>query len=137
MKNQIVVNRIKLIISFAVLFLSVVSCSKLQDLTGSDKLYFCEKYTTKEIGEGTKFPAGTITVMLKLKKPIGVSSVDINVTDVASGKAVETFPFTVQSSWDYIHFDDVVFNEPGKYKVSCLKKDGTVIASNEVEITSK
>jgi hypothetical protein len=43
----------------------------------------------------------------------------------------------VQSSWDYIHFDDVEFKEPGKYKVSCLKKDGTVIASGEVEITSK
>ena len=27
--------------------------------------------------------------------------------------------------------------QPGTYKVSCLKKDGTVIASNEVEIVSK
>lgn len=137
MNNRINFNRIKLFASLAVLFLVVVSCSKLQDLTGGDRLYFCEKYTTKEIGEGTKFTTGTITVMLKLKKPIGVSSVDINVTDVASGKAVETFPFTVQSSWDYIHFDDVEFKEPGKYKVSCLKKDGTVIATNEVEIVSK
>lgn len=131
------INRIKLFASLAVLFLVVVSCSKLQNLTGGDRLYFCEKYTTKEIGEGTKFPTGTITVMLKLSKPIGVTSVDVNVTDVASGKPVETFPFTVQSSWDYIHFDDVEFKEPGKYKVSCLKKDGTVIATNEVEITSK
>ncbi|MBN8586035.1 MAG: hypothetical protein J0M37_13170 [Ignavibacteria bacterium] len=137
MNNRINFNRIKLFASLAVLFLVVVSCSKLQDLTGGDRLYFCEKYTTKEIGEGTKFTTGTITVMLKLKKPIGVTSVDINVTDVASGKAVETFPFTVQSSWDYIHFDDVEFKEPGKYKVSCLKKDGTVIATNEVEIVSK
>ena len=137
MNNRINFMRIKLFASLAVLFLVVVSCSKLQDLTGGDRLYFCEKYTTKEIGEGTKFTTGTITVMLKLKKPIGVTSVDINVTDVASGKAVETFPFTVQSSWDYIHFDDVEFKEPGKYKVSCLKKDGTVIATNEVEIVSK
>lgn len=137
MNNRINFNRIKLFASLAVLFLVVVSCSKLQDLTGGDRLYFCEKYTTKEIGEGTKFTTGTITVMLKLKKPIGVTSVDINVTDVASGKAVETFPFTVQSSWDYIHFDDVEFKEPGKYKVSCLKKDGTVIATNEIEIVSK
>ena len=119
MNNRINFNRIKLFASLAVLFLVVVSCSKLQDLTGGDRLYFCEKYTTKEIGEGTKFTTGTITVMLKLKKPIGVTSVDINVTDVASGKAVETFPFTVQSSWDYIHFDDVEFKEPGKYQVSC------------------
>lgn len=130
-------NKIKLFVSLAVLFIVVVSCSKLQNLVGGDKLYFCEKYTTKEIGESTKFTTGTLTVMLKLSKPIGVTSVDVNVTDVASGKAVDTFPFTVQSSWDYIHFDDVNFKEPGKYKVSCLKKDGTVIATNEVEITSK
>lgn len=130
-------NKVKLFVSLAVLFLVVVSCSKLKDLAGGDKLYFCEKYTTKEIGESSKFTTGTITVMLKLSKPIGVTSVDVNVTDVASGKAVDTFPFTVQSSWDYIHFDDVEFKEPGKYKVSCLKKDGTVIATNEVEIISK
>lgn len=130
-------SKVKTIAAFIVLFLVVVSCSKLQNLTGGDKLYFCEKYTTKEIGEGSKFPAGAITVMLKLSKPIGVTSVDINITDLGSGKAVDTVPFTVQSSWDYIHFDDVEFKEPGKYKVSCLKKDGTVIATNEVEITSK
>ncbi|HAX48371.1 MAG TPA: hypothetical protein PK605_07415 [Ignavibacteria bacterium] len=137
MNTKMNLNRVKLFASLAVLFLIVISCSKLQNLTGGDRLYFCEKYTTKEIGEGTKFTTGTITVMLKLSKPIGVTSVDVNVTDVATGKPVETFPFTVQSSWDYIHFDDVEFKEPGKYKVSCLKKDGTVIASNEVEITSK
>jgi hypothetical protein len=130
-------NKVKIFAAFAVLFLILVSCSKLQDLTGGDKLYFCEKYTTKEVGEGTKFTTGTITVMLKLSKPIGVTSVDVNITDAATGKPVETVPFTVQSSWDYIHFDDVEFKEPGKYKVSCLKKDGTVIASNEVEIVSK
>jgi hypothetical protein len=130
-------SKFKTLAAFAVLFLVVVSCSKLKDLTGGDRLYFCEKYTTKEIGEGSKFPVGTITVMLKLSKPIGVTSVDINITDLGSGKAVETVPFTVQSSWDYIHFDDVEFKEPGKYKVSCLKKDGTVIATGEVEITTK
>jgi len=130
-------NKVKIFAAFAVLFLVVVSCSKLTDLAGGDKLYFCEKYTTKEIGEGKKFTTGTITVMLKLSKPIGVTSVDINITNTATGKAQETVPFTVQSSWDYIHFDDVEFKEPGKYKVSCLKKDGTVIASNEVEIVSK
>ena len=130
-------NKVKLFVSLTVLFLVVVSCSKLQNLTGGDRLYFCEKYTTKEVGESSKFTTGTLTVMLKLSKPIGVTSVDVNVTDLASGKAVNTFPFTVQSSWDYIHFDDVEFKEPGKYKVSCLKKDGTVIASGEVEIVSK
>lgn len=127
-------NKIKIAVSFFVLFLVLVSCSKLKNL-GGDRLYFCEKYTSTEVGEGTKFPVGNVTVMLKLSKAIGVTSVDVNITDPSSGKVVDTVPFTVQSSWDYIHFDDVPFKEPGKYKVSCLKKDGTVIASNEIEIT--
>ena len=128
-------KNLKIFTAFLVLFSVAVSCSLIKNLSKSDKLYFCEKYTTTEVGEGTKFPAGNVTVMVKLAKPIGVSSVDINITDESSGKAVDTFPFTVQSSWDYIHFDDVEFKEPGKYKVSCLKKDGTVIATGEVEIT--
>jgi hypothetical protein len=128
-------KNLKIFTAFLILFLLVTSCSFLKNLSKGDKLYFCEKYTSTEVGEGTKFPVGNVTVMVKLSKPIGVSSVDINVTDLSSGKAVDTFPFTVQSSWDYIHFDDVEFKEPGKYKVSCLKKDGTVVASGEVEIT--
>jgi hypothetical protein len=127
-------KKLKTIFAFMILFIIVISCSMIKNLLPGDKLYFCEKYTTKEVGEGSKFTTGSITVMVKLSKPIGVSSVDLNVTDVATGKPVDTFPFTVQSEWDYIHFDDVSFKEPGKYKVSCLKKDGTVIASGEVEI---
>jgi hypothetical protein len=130
-------NFIKTFFSFAVLFVLTVSCSKLKDITAGDRLYFCERYDNKEIGVSDKFTTGKLTVMVKLKKPIGVSSVDINITDLATGKPVETIPFEVSSQWDYIHFDDVEFRTPGKYKVSCLKKDGTVIVSGEVEIVSK
>ncbi len=107
---------------------------QITDKFSGDRLYFCERYVTKEIGEGTKFKPGKITVMVKLQNPIGEKDVDVNVTDVATGKAVDTFPFTVQPSWDYIHFDDVELKEKGKYKVSCLKKNGDVIATGEVEI---
>ena len=72
--------------------------------------------------------------MMKLKNKIGETAVDINITDQSTGKVVDTVPFDVQSSWDYIHFDNVEFKDPGKYKVSCLKKDGSVIATGEVEI---
>jgi hypothetical protein len=115
-------------------------CSKIKqvqqltDKLSGDRLYFCEKYVTKEIGESDKFKAGKVTIMVKLTNPIGESSVDINITDVATGKVVDTQPFTVQPSWDYIHFDDVEFKEKGKYKVSCLKKTGDVIVTGEVEI---
>ncbi|MCC6865899.1 MAG: hypothetical protein IT280_07030 [Ignavibacteria bacterium] len=130
----------KLILLLFTLIIAFSGCSKIKqiqkitDKFSGDRLYFCEKYVTKEIGEDTKFKAGKITVMVKLQNPIGEKEVDINVTDIASGKAVDTFPFTVQPSWDYIHFDDVEFKDKGKYKVSCLKKNGDVICSSEVEI---
>ncbi len=108
--------------------------TELTDKLSGDRLYFCERYVASEIGEGTKFKPGKITVMLKLSKSIGVSEVDVNITNVSTGKPFDTVPFTVQPSWDYIHFDDVEIGEKGKYKVSCLKKDGTIIATNEVEI---
>lgn len=112
----------------------IKALKEVSEMVQGDRLYFCERYVTKEIGEGSKFKAGKITIMIKLKNPIGENSVDINVTDLASNKVVNTFPFTVQPSWDYIHFDDVEFKDKGKYKVSCLKKTGDVIASGEVEI---
>lgn len=107
---------------------------KVSDEVKGDRLYFCERYVTKEIGEDTKFKTGKVTVMLKLKNKIGESSVNLNITDLGTGKVVDTVPFTVQPSWDYIHFDDVEFKDTGKYKVSCLKKDGSVLATGEVEI---
>jgi len=118
----------------------LAGCSKvkqLQQITekiSGDRLYFCERYVATEIGESDKFKPGKITIMIKLSKAIGVSEVDINVTYLSTGKAVSTEPFTVQPSWDYIHFDDVEFKNKGKFKVSCLKKDGTVLVSGEVEI---
>lgn len=130
----------KTILSLAVLILAVTACSKLKDLGSSDKLYFCEQYipsSDKCEGESTKYTTGTLTVMVKLSKPIGATDVDINITDLATGKVRDTFPFTVRSSDTYIYFDGVEFKNPGKFKVSCLKKDGTVVISNEIEITDK
>ncbi|HEY3249805.1 MAG TPA: hypothetical protein VGK25_01675 [Ignavibacteria bacterium] len=133
-------RQLKFLVLFFTAMIAVSGCNRIkqvQQITeklSGDRLYFCERYVTKEIGEGTKFKPGKITVMVKLQNPIGESSVDINISDASSGKVVDTQPFTVQPSWDYIHFDDVEFKDKGKYKVSCLKKDGTVIVSNEVEI---
>jgi hypothetical protein len=131
---------IKFITLFVVSAVVLAGCSKIkqvQQITeklSGDRLYFCERYVTKEIGEDTKFKAGKVTVMVKLQNPIGEKEVDINITDLATGKVVKTEPFTVQSSWDYIHFDDVEFKDKGKFRVSCLKKSGDVIVTGEVEI---
>lgn len=130
-------HKFKTFISFFILVLTLISCSKIQSLLERDKLYFCERYDGREIGKSDKFTVGKLTVMVKLSKPIGVSEVDINITDKATGSVVETYPFTVSADWDYIHFDNVNFSDPGKYRVSCLKKDGTVIVSGEVEIVSR
>lgn len=131
---------LKFLVLFFAAMIALSGCNKIkqvQQITeklSSDRLYFCERYVTKEIGEGTQFKPGKITVMVKLQNPIGEKEVDINITDAGTGKVVDTQPFTVQPGWDYIHFDDVGFKDKGKYKVSCLKKNGTVIVSNEIEI---
>lgn len=133
-------NKIKFFISLTVLFALSVACSQFLNLKG-ETLYFCEKYEFgKEIGKANKFSTGTLTVMVDLRKEnkkIAVSSVDINITEAISGKVVDTLPYEVKPDYDYIHFDDINFKEPGKYKVSCIKKDGTVVASNLVEIVNK
>ncbi|KAA0211647.1 MAG: hypothetical protein WBP57_03090 [Ignavibacteria bacterium] len=116
------------------LLIAVASCDFLK---GGDSLYFCEKYipaTDDCEGKSTKYTTGTLTVMVKLSKPIGETDVNINITDLSSGKVVETIPFTVTADMDYIYFDNVAFEQPGKYKVSLLKKDNTVVVSNEIEI---
>lgn len=107
-----------------------------------NKLYFCERYDPAkgEIGESSKFTTGALTVMVDLrpsKTKIGESEVNINMTDKGTGEVVETMPFTVDPKMDYIYFNDVAFTKPGTYRVSCLKKDGTVIATGEVEIVNK
>jgi hypothetical protein len=128
-------NKFRTIFSFILILLLFLSCSLIKNILPGDRLYFIEKYSNdKEVGESKKFPSGPVTIMVRLSKPIGVSSVDINITDQSNGAVVETYPFTVSSDWKDIHFDDVSFRQTGKFKVSCLKKDGTVIASGEVEI---
>ena len=139
-------NFFKFISALFILAALIISCGKLGELTSdtkTDKLYFCEKYTsgTDECeGKSTKYTPGRLTVMVDIrpsKKKLGVTKVNINITDLKSGEAVDTYPFDTDSDMDYVFFDDVNFKKPGKYKVSALKPDGTVIVSNEIEIVDK
>jgi hypothetical protein len=130
----------KSILALAVIFFAILGCGKLQDMMGGESMKFCENYTSVTDdcqGESTKFTTGTLTVLTKLKEPIGVTEVDLNITDLASGEVYKTYPFTVISSMDYIYFDNVAFTEPGKYKVSLLKNGGTVVITGEIEIVDK
>jgi len=144
--NQHYRNYFKPFFALIILIGVVLSCNKLTELSSdsnTNKLYFCEKYVISSDdceGKSTKFTPGRLTVMVDIrpsKKKLGVESVNINVTDVKSGEVVDTFPFDTQSDMDYVYFEDVNFKNPGKYKVSALKPDGTVIVTNEIDIVDK
>ena len=114
------------------------------------KLYFCERYDQEEgeIGVSDKFSPGYLTVMVDLrpsKKKIGMSEVKIKLTKIKdadgkpiSEKDIRTVPFTVQSSFDYIFFEnkkDLKFTSPGTYRATLLDKKGNYLVSGEVEVT--
>ena len=135
-------ERLKGLFSLVILIGLMLGCSKLSNLAGdsSDKLYFCESYnvtTDKCEGKSTKYSEGFLTVMIDIrpsKKKLNVKSVNINITDLSTGKVVDTYPYDTDPDMDYVFFEKVDFKNPGKYKVSALKPDGTVIVSNEIEI---
>jgi len=121
-------------------FLAAADSVTAQSLK-NDSLYFCEEYKdSKEIGNSTEFylpeKGGTITVMLRTVKAIGVVSVSLLVEKDVAGmrEKISAEPFDIQANWDYIFFADVFFPEPGKYKVSAVKKNGDVIASGYVRM---
>ncbi|MDQ3021709.1 MAG: hypothetical protein M3R36_14230 [Bacteroidota bacterium] len=135
-------EKLKFLFSLIVLFILFFGCGKLGDMAGdsADKLYFCETYdagTDKCDGKNTKYTEGFLTVMVDIrpsKKKMEVDKVNINITDTKTGEVVETYPFDVKPDMDYAYFEKVDFKKPGKFKVSALKPDGTVIVSNEIEI---
>ena len=135
--------RLSLLILLLGAVLISVSSANAQGLR-NDTLYFCEEYKdSKEIGNSSEFylpeKGGTITVMLRTKKPVGVESISILIErDVAGIKdKVSSEPFDVQTGWDYIFFADIFFPSPGKYKVSAVKKNGDAIASGYVRMLKR
>lgn len=130
-----------ILFAFTAVMLFVSAAETTSQSLKNDSLYFCEEYKdSREIGNADEFyiPAGGgyITVMLRTVKGIGVTSVSILIErDVAGIKEkVISEPFDVEASWDYIFFDKMFFKEPGKYKVSAVKKNGEVIASAYVRM---
>lgn len=118
---------------------SISGCNIIRGFIGADRLYFCERYDAVNDfceGRGEKFGVGSLAVLADLKKPIGVDEVFINVKDNSTGQNVSNLPFTVKPEMDYINFKGVSFTSAGNYKVSLIKKDGSVIASNDLEIVN-
>lgn len=144
--NQNYKTYLKSLTALLILITIMLSCDKISNMSSdskTDKLYFCEKYdlaSDKCEGKSIKYTPGRLTVMVDIrpsKKKLGVDKVNINVTNLKSGEVAETFPFDTTPDMDYVYFEDVNFKEPGKYKVSALKPDGTVIVTNEIEIVEK
>jgi len=138
-------ENLKILFSFVILISLILGCSKLSDLGGdsSDKLFFCESYnssTDKCDGKSEKFTSGYLTVMIDLrpsKRVVGADKVNININDLKSGQVVDTYPYDTKPDMDYVFFEKVDFKNTGKYKVSALKPDGSVLVSNEIEIVDK
>lgn len=57
-----------------ILFLIITTATQIKS---QDLLYFCEKYTDREIGVSDRFTTGALTVMVKLEKPIYYNNVFI------------------------------------------------------------
>jgi hypothetical protein len=125
-------------LSIGVIFIAAFGCGMLESVVGINKLYFCERYVSESDyceGESDTFTLGSLTVMAKLKEPVGTDEVYINVKEKSSGQTINNYPFTVSSDMKYINFKGIAFTSAGSYTVSLTKKDGTEIVSSDIEIT--
>ena len=118
---------------------------------GEAKLYFCEQYKNgEEVGVSERFTPGWLTVMVDTRPAgtkLGTGKVELKLSKIkdASGddiseKIIRTVPFDVQADWDYTYFTDkknLKFDSPGTYRVVCQKKDGSPIATGEIEIVPR
>jgi hypothetical protein len=146
----------KTLLFFLLIGIFSLSCGKLKEVTkkvssNEPRVYFCEKWDQQKnapVNESTRFTPGFLTVVLEMPgdKTLGVAEVNLRITKTkdASGNAVEkiigTFPFEVEATWNTAYFTDpenITFSEPGTYRVSVYKNDGTLIGSGEVEIVSR
>lgn len=154
MKTTLPVAKILVLIFLAGVF--SFSCGKLKEVTkkvssSEPRVYFCERWDAVKnapVNESTRFTPGYLTVVLEMPgdKTLGVGEVNLRITKTkdASGSAVEkiigTFPFEVEATWNTAYFSDpenIKFSEPGTYRVSVYKNDGTLLGSGEVEVVSR
>lgn len=132
-------ENLKILFSIVIFAGIILSCGKSGDDSG-DKLFFCENYTAstdKCDGKSSKYTEGFLTVVVDIrpsKKKLSVNSVNINITDLKSGEVADTYTYETDPDMDYVYFEKVDFKNPGKFRVSALKPDGTVIVSSEIEI---
>lgn len=154
MRTTLLITRTLLLILLVGIF--SFSCGKLKEVTNKvssnePRVYFCERWDAVKnapVNESSRFTPGYLTVVLEMPgdKTIGVGKVDLRITKIkdARGNDVEkiigTFPFEVEATWNTAYFSDpenITFAEPGTYRVSVYKNDGTLLGSGELEVVSK
>ncbi len=136
-------NQFHFILALTVIAGIIMSCNDFSCKFGSakdPKLFFCESYNPNSdecLGKAKRYTQGALTVVVDLRpadKTLGVEFVNINITNLKTGDVEDTFGYNTNPSSDYVYFDNVKFLRSGKFRVSALKPDGTVIISNEIEI---
>jgi len=104
-------------------------------------LYFCQEYDYEkgEVGQGSVFTPGQITVMVKANDPLGLKEVDIQFDklNMRTGKYefYDKIPFTLNPKGNYFYFtkDEMQLKEVGVYRCFLLSGD-KVIANSSLEI---
>lgn len=126
--------------SFYVLFLLIFGLS-INKIFAQDPLYFCEKYTNKEIGVSNRFTTGNLTVMVKLEQPLEQDNViiELDKLNCTTGKFeyFDSRTFITDPKWTYIHFDKINFGSPGIYRVFLLDPDYNTLVSGLIEIVRR
>jgi hypothetical protein len=130
---------------FAVLIISAFGITTKIHAQSQPVLYLCESYDSEngEVGISDRFTTGYLTVMVKCKDALGLSSVTIQFDkyDCSSGtfKYYNKFKYNVKPSMNYIFFEgkDLNFKSPGIYRVFLLDEYDKTVTSGLVEIISK
>ncbi|CAN5593714.1 hypothetical protein BH10BAC5_BH10BAC5_07340 [soil metagenome] len=138
-------SNLNLLFFVFILSLAASSCGKVTVSTSTssssdNQLYFVESYDKDkgEINKSERFSPGALTVVLNCqgkKQKLGVTEIEMKIENLSTHD-IKTSVFPVNSEFDYVWFSNVNFPEPAKYKVTCSKPDGSVLASNEVEIAN-
>ena len=130
---------------FALLLLSLFGFKSNSYAQSQPVLYLCESYDSEngEVGISDRFTTGYLTVMVKCKYELGLSSVTVQFDkyDCSTGsfKYYSKFNYNVKPSMNYIFFEgtDLNFKTPGIYRVFLLDEYGKTVTSGLVEIISK
>jgi len=127
--------------AFIIYWLLASACGYAQS---GPVMYFCEGYRHgKEINISSNFTVGSLTVMVKSPKALGLADVVLEFEKYDTGQSdfvfYKKFDFTLNPEDAYICFsktanNDLTITEPGFYRVVLLGQRGNVVTNSLVQI---